>query len=117
VVPIGIVAIGASKGVQMFEMAPQVTNPISGFSIGNLMPYFQPPARNPPSRFGNFGGGIPIGGSGNPLHGSGRPLGRGSGPSRGGGRPLGERRPMAGSGPPNNKGPLGGGGNGFPVGG
>jgi len=60
-------------------MTPLITIPIGEFFTKNLMPYFQPPTRNPPSGFNNFGGGIPTGGGGNPFHGSG-------GPPRGGTR-------------------------------
>jgi hypothetical protein len=43
-------------------MTPLVTVPIGGFCIEKSMPYFQLFTLNPPSKFGNFGGGIPIGG-------------------------------------------------------
>jgi len=46
-------------------MAPLITIPIGEFFTKNPMPYFQPPTRNPPSGFHNFGGGIPTGGGGN----------------------------------------------------
>jgi hypothetical protein len=58
------------------------------------VPYFQPPTRNPPLGFSNFGNGIPSGGGASPPHGSGGPLGGGNGHSgRGGG-------PLSGGGPP-----------------
>ncbi len=53
-----IVTTKGSQGVQMFAMAPQIIVPTNGFSTRNSMPYFQPSTRNPPSRFGNFWGGI-----------------------------------------------------------
>jgi len=53
-----IVTTKGSHGVQVFAMAPQIIVPTNAFSIENSMPYFQPPTRNPPLRFGNFGSGI-----------------------------------------------------------
>jgi hypothetical protein len=71
---IGIVATRGSQGVQTFVMIPSIIAPTGGFSIRNLVPYFQPLAQNPPSRFGNFGGGIPIRGGGSLPHGNEGPL-------------------------------------------
>jgi hypothetical protein len=53
------VTIGGSHGVQASVMTPLVISPTVEFFIENLVPYFQSPAQNPPSRFGNFGGRIP----------------------------------------------------------
>jgi len=87
-VSIGIVAIEGSHGVQMSMLTPPVTIPTSGFSIGSMVPYFQSPTRSPPSKFSNYGGGIPIRGGGSSLHGSGRPPRKGSKPSLRSGGPL-----------------------------
>jgi hypothetical protein len=43
VVCTGIVATGGSQGVQVYVVVPQVTTPINGFSIKNMVPYFQLP--------------------------------------------------------------------------
>jgi hypothetical protein len=43
VVSTEIVATGGSQSVQVYVMASQVTTPTKGFSIKNLMPYFQLP--------------------------------------------------------------------------
>jgi hypothetical protein len=78
-VSIRIATTKGSQGVQAFVMIPLVSIPIGKFSTKNPMPYFRPPTQNPPSRFNNFGGGIPIGGGGSPFHGNGGPLGGGQG--------------------------------------
>jgi len=64
-------ATGRNQGVQAFVVTLVIIDPSSGFSIGNSMPYFQPPTRNPPLGFGNSRGGIPTRGGGSPPHGSG----------------------------------------------
>jgi hypothetical protein len=110
---IEIVTTRGGQGVQVSVMTPLVTTPIGGFSTGNPLPYFQLPAQNPPSKFSNFGGRIPMGGNGSPPHGNGRPLGGGNGPLGGGGGPLSGGRPLGGGGPPSDGGkfPVGGGAN------
>jgi hypothetical protein len=65
----GIATTRGSQGVQVFVITPSVTVPIGGFSPINHVPYFQPPTRNPPLRFGNFGSGIPLVGNANPFMG------------------------------------------------
>jgi hypothetical protein len=80
-------------------MIPLVIIHVGGFSIGNLMPYFQPPTQNPPLRFGNSRGGIPTRGNGNHFHGSGGPLGGGNIPLGGGGGPPCGGEPPSGGGP------------------
>jgi hypothetical protein len=64
------------------------------------MPYFQPPTRNPPSRFDNYGGGMPTKGNGSLFHGNGRPLGGGSEPSKRGGGPPSGGKSLSGNNPP-----------------
>lgn len=108
--------IGRNQGVQVFMMTLLVTTPTGEFSIENLMPYFQSPTRNPPSRFGNSKGGILTKGSGSSLHGGGERPGRGSRPLGGGGGPLGASEPLSGGRPPSGGGPPKGGGGGFLVG-
>ncbi len=98
-------------------MTPLITIPIGEFFTKNLMPYFQPPTRNPPLGFGNSRGGIPTRGGGSPPHGSGAwPPRGGSRPLGGGGGPLNGSGPPSGSRPPNGERPLRGGGGWFPVG-
>jgi hypothetical protein len=96
-------------------MISLITIPTSRFSIKNLMPYFQPPTRNPPLGFDNCRGGILMGSNGSPLHGSGKPPRGANEPSRGGGGPLSGGKPPSGSGPPSGEGFLGGGGGRFLV--
>jgi hypothetical protein len=95
----------------MFVMTPSVTTLVGGFSLGNLVPCFQPPTWNPPSGFSNSISGIFLASSASPFHGGGGPLGGGKGHLRGGGGPLGRGKP------PSGKGPLRGGGGKFPIGG
>ncbi len=54
-------------------MIPSIIIPIGEFFTENLVPYFQPPTQNSPSKFGNSRGGRPIRDGGNPPHGSGGP--------------------------------------------
>ncbi len=111
----GITKTRRSHGVQASVVTPLVTIHVGGFFIENMMPFFQLPTQNPPSRFNNSGGGIPMGGSGSPLHGSGGPP-RG-GPLGGGGGPPCGGRPPSGGGPPSVEGPPEEDGGEFPVGG
>jgi len=111
-----IVTIRGSQGVQVFVMTPSIIVPIGELSPINHVPHFQPPARNPPLGFGNFGSGIPLRDDANAFHGSGRPLGRGDKHLGGGGGPLGKGGPPSGGGPLNGKGPSGRNGGKFHVG-
>jgi hypothetical protein len=38
-----ITTTGGNQSVQMFVMTPSVTTLVGGFSLGNLVPCFQPP--------------------------------------------------------------------------
>jgi hypothetical protein len=93
-----ITTTGGSRGVQASMMTPSVNAPIGELFTENLVPYFQPPTRNPPTGFSNYKHGIPMGGDGSPPHGSGGPLGGGSRPLGGGGGPLGRSEPPSGGG-------------------
>jgi hypothetical protein len=116
-ISIEIAITRGNQGVQASMMTPPVTTIIGRFSTKNLVPYFQPPTRNPPLGFSNFGGGIRMGGNGNPFHGSGGPLRRVNKPLGRGGGPLSEGGLSNGGGPPSGKGLPRGGGAKFPIGG
>ncbi len=92
-------------------MTPSTIVPAGGFSIENLVPYFQSPTWNPPLGFSSSRGAIFIGGGGSPPHESGGLAGGGSKPLGGGGEP-----PSGGGSPSGERPPRGGGGR-FPIGG